>query len=369
MSSFPGRVAAIALWLSAAGAAAGFEGRYRVEGQELDGTACKGTALIDEREGLSFRILLKTVDPQGEERRAEARGTLGAGGVLRWTQKAVRQEILPDPELQAVARLDPAAVTPTLRVVYRDEQGKPVRREVWTRDERLAVPVAIVGVLGSAAFTRGIPADRAPAVERRILELLDAAYAEMGVSFVRARSEEGPWTVEGAQLDQDHDGRLSREEVAGLRDELEKAGVKRPGRVVMVVTGGTLVGRGCRGLTLGDAPRTPSSLRDFNDNFSLVGAAYLDATRFHTVPHEVGHQLGLDDVARSNRTQLKHPERDDHLMLSGGAGTFLDPVARELLLKALRQPDHGLLGRRTALTLDLGEDEKGDLGPLAPTPR
>lgn len=344
-----------------------FEGRWRIEGQEADGTATKGVALVDERDGVSFRLLTKTCDKDGTtERRVETRATLGAGGVLRWSQKAVRNEFLPDPPLTAVARLDAEANPPVLRVIYRDEQGKPVRRELWTRDESVAVPVALVGLVESEAFARGIPADALGPAGEQVLAQLSRVYAPLGVKFVRAGE---PLGVAGEKVDADHDGKLSRDEVATLRDELEKAGTKRPGRVVIVLTGGTVVGRGCRGITLGDAPRNPTSLRDFNDNFSLIGLRYVDATRYHTVAHEVGHQLGLDDLARSNRMELRHPERDDHLMLSGGTGTFIDPAARELLLKGLRQPDHGLAGRRTALTLDFGDEERTDLGPLAPAPR
>ena len=350
------------LVVSGVAPALGFEGRYRVEGQELDGSTCKGLALVDERDGATFRVQLKTVDPQGAERRVETRATLGAGGILRWSQRAVRQEFLHDPPLSALARLDPAAAVPTLRVIYRDEEGKQVRRELWVRDDAVVIPVAVVGLLGSEGFARGVTAEQAKAAQGHVVEQLGAAYRGLGVSFVPAR-EEGAWTVEGAGVDKDKNGRLGREEVAALRDELERAGVKRPGRVVLVITGGGVVGRGCRGLTLGDAPRTPTSLRDFNDNFSLVGLRYLDASRYHTVPHEVGHQLGLDDVVRTNRSQLRQPDREDHLMLGGGIGTHIDPAAAELLLKAVRQPDHGLLGRRTPLTLDFGDEERGDLTP------
>lgn len=350
---------ACALLLLGSAPAWAFEGRYRVEGQAIDGTTYKGLALVDEREGATFRVMFKTVDAKGVERRAETRASLGEGGVLRWSQRAVREEFLQDPPLDAMARLEPGTAVPTVRVLYRDEEGKPSRREVWVRDDAITIPVAVVGVLGSESFARGVTAEQAQAAERHVLEQLTRVYAPLGITFVAAR-EEGSWTIEGEKLDLDHDGKLDREEAAGLRAQLERSGVKRPGRVVLVVTGGGVVGRGCRGLTLGDAPRTPTSLRDFNDNFSLVGLRYLDASRYHTVPHEVGHQLGLDDVVRTNRSQLRAPEREDHLMMGGGIGTHIDPVAAELLLKSARQPEYGLQGRRTALTLDFGDEDRGD---------
>ena len=48
--------------------------------------------------------------------------------------------------------------------------------------------------------------------------------------------------------------------------------------------------KGCRGWTLGDAPATPHSLGDVNDNFSLVGARWLAS--HHTAARWCSRQEG-----------------------------------------------------------------------------
>lgn len=141
--------------------------------------------------------------------------------------------------------------------------------------------------------------------------------------------------VDGAAADADHDGQLSRPELAALRDDLERRGVKRRGQVTLVLTAAPFVAADCRGWTLGDVPSVQGSLADRNDNFSVVGLSFLDPTRFHTVAHEVGHQLGLDDLRPDNRGQLEQPDRDDHLMESGGCGHFVDPAAGRIVRHGL----------------------------------
>lgn len=329
------RLAAVLLLLTACAAHA--QGaRYRVEGQGPEG-ACAGTALVTpEPAGERVIVSLKTVGPDGDERR-------GLGAVAQRSfdrlafDLAASRGLITEPRLRARARRTAPGV---LEVVYQDAEARVVRRETWRRDEDVVVPLVVVALGGASGF-QGVSAEDAAGAQRTILEQLDGVFAPCRVRFA-ATGE--PALLPGAAYDADQDGRLGRPEVARLRDDLEARELKRPGRVVLVLTASPLVGRGCRGWTIGDAPATPHSLEDVNDNFSLVGARWL--RNQHTVAHEVGHQLGLDDLGAENRALLERRDRADQLMESGGAGWFLDPALVALVRRNARWPDHGLDGRR-----------------------
>ncbi|MCW8139357.1 MAG: hypothetical protein KIT58_10690 [Planctomycetota bacterium] len=309
--------------------------RFRIDGVGSDGP-CTGTALLAQEPGGALVVTLKTVGSDGVERRARAEVSR-AGGLLSFTVRLARGVVLEPPLSARSRRLEGGA----LEVVYRDERGGVVRHEVWSRDEEVTIPVLVVALTGEPFRFPDVTAEEAAQAQASALAQLDAVYAP---GRLRVEAVSAPVLLAGAPFDKDGDGRLSRDEGAALRAALEARELKRPGRVVLVVTSAPIVGRGCRGWTLGDARATPHSLGDVNDNFSLVGLKFIANGR--TVPHEVGHQLGLDDLTPHNRDLLERRERGDHLMESGGVGAFLDPAITRVLRRTARRPDHGLEGRR-----------------------
>lgn len=313
--------------------------RYRIEGTGPEG-ACEGSAFVAPEPGGPLTVTLKTRDAEGEERRARAE-LVRTGGLIAFDTRASRGVIV-EPALSARAR---RLASGALEVVYRDSRGEVVRRETWRREEEVTIPLQVVALSGEGRFP-GVSAEQAAAAQAAILEQLTTVFAPCRVRFEAVSA--APVIVAGTDFDQDGDGRLVREEAASVRAALEQREVKRPGRVVVVVTAASFVGRGCRGWTLGDAPATPHSLGDVNDNFSLVGSRFLDG--HHTAAHEVGHQLGLDDLTPQNRDLLENRERGDQLMESGGHGVFVDPAFVRLVRSNVRWPDHGLDGRRQGLT-------------------
>lgn len=319
-------------------------GRFRIEGQGPEGRY-EGAAFI-RAAGETCRVLIKTAAASADdERRGEADAQVVETG-LRFTLRAERGP-LREAALRADARRGSGGA---LLVGYRDARGQLVRRETWTREDVVTVPFVVVALLSDRASFPGISPEAAKRAEAQARRQLDGVYGPLGVTFAPVQG--GPVLVDGAAQDRNGDGRLQRAEVEALRDALEQDGTKRPGRVVLVVTAAGFAAHGCRGWTLGDAPATPHSLGDVNDNLSLIGADYL-GDEHHTVAHEVGHQLGLDDLTRENRLELARPEREDHLMESGGEGLFLDPAAARLVRRAALLPDHGLCGRRTSSTVPL----------------
>jgi hypothetical protein len=319
-------------------------GRFRIEGEGPEGRY-EGAAFVRGGAG-GLRVLIKTAAGSAaeDERRGEADAWQVETG-LRFTLRAERGPIR-EAALRADAR---RAATAQLAVAYRDAAGRAVRRETWTREDAVTVPFVVVALTSDQPRFPGISREVAARAEAQARRQLDRVYGPLGVKFAPVAG--GPVLVDGAARDANGDGRLQRAEVEALRDRLEADGTKRPGRVVLVVTAAPFAAPGCRGWTLGDAPATPHSLGDVNDNLSLVGADYLDPDAHHTVAHEVGHQLGLDDLTRENRLQLARPDREDHLMESGGDGLFLDPAAARLVRRAALLPDHGLCGRRTPAPL------------------
>jgi hypothetical protein len=313
--------------------------RYRIEGAGPEGR-CEGSAFIAPEPGGPLTVTLKTRDAAGEERRARAE-VVRAGVFLAFDVRASRGVIV-EPALSARAR---RLGSGALEVAYRDARGEVVRRETWRRDEDVTIPLQVVALTGEPGRFPGVSAEQAAAAQDAILAQLDLVF---GPCRVRFEAVSAPALLPGAGFDADQDGRLVREEAATVRGALEERELKRPGRVVLVVTAAAFVGRGCRGWTLGDAPPTPHSLGDVNDNFSLVGARFLDG--HHTAAHEVGHQLGLDDLTPQNRGLLERRDRDDQLMESGGHGVFVDPAFMRVLRGNVRWPDHGLDGRRQGLT-------------------
>ena len=308
------------------------EGRYRIEGVG-PGAAYVGSGRIwsagdDVR--VSFRLF-----EGGAERRATG-VTRAAGGGLALS---LRIDSRPGSAGRAQGRAVPLAGG-GLKVSYRD--GDLLRHEVWTRDDALArVPVVVVALGGPG----GVTPVQARAAQRWILAQLNAVYGDLGVAFHALLS--APRELPAKEFDLDEDGTYSRDEVRALRGALEEQRLKSPGRVVLAVTSADFVHGDCRGWTLGDAPPTPGTLTDPNDNFSLVGLSYLDPSEFHTVAHEVGHQLGLDDLRPANRHLLEEPRRSDHLMISGGRGLHLDRETRRIVRSGVtRFPNHGLDGRR-----------------------
>jgi len=347
------RCAGVALLagLLTASAAAAFEGRYRVHGTGLAGDYT-GSALVD-RSGDVYRIALKTTGPS-RERRAEVEGVRSG------------LELSFDLPGRLVARVRMSADRSVLRVGYWDGSGDLVRREVWAPSGEVRIPVVVAALSGGPGFS-GVDADRAAAARDTILAHLASTYGRLA-AFEAAGEVV---VLDGPAADRDGDGRLSRAEGDAIRADLERRGAKRPGRVVLVLTAAPFIGRGCRGWTLGDAPPTPRTLTDANDNFSLVGVDYLDPDAHHTVPHEVGHQLGLDDLRPANRGLLAAPSRRDHLMESGGRGVHLDRRVLDVLRPRVLDPDHGLRGRRAASAHllagpDEGDDEPAGLGAVPP---
>lgn len=342
----PGSAAALAgvglALLALSGPASAQEGRYRIEGQGPEG-AYRGSAEL-RRLADGWALAFRTFTRDGRERFGRARASSQRGALvfaLREERLEGRLRTVPGERGLVAAYVDPRA---------RASEGEPalIRRERWEPNAGALVPVIVV-VLGGDERFPGVTAAQAREAQTWILAQLEATFAPLGLEFVGLTGE--PVVVPGAPFDRNEDGALSRVEVRGVRDELERRGLKRPGRVVLVLTAAGFVHGACRGWTLGDAPATPNTLGDPNDNFSLLGLRYLDPSRYHTVAHEVGHQLGLDDLNPRNRELLDEPRRDDHLMLSGGVGIHLDPVVAALLRRTVvdRFPLHGLEGRREAL--------------------
>ncbi len=330
----------LALLLLVAPPALASGARYRIDGNGPEG-AYLGSALIAREPGGRLVVAFKTVDREGGERRGrvEVDRPPADGRTLTFAVRAMRGFVEEPPLAVTARRVDGG----TLDVVYHSVRGDVVRRETWRRDEHVTVPIQVVALTGEAFRFPGVSADEATSAQARILEQLAAVYGPWRVDFAPAAP---PALLPGDDYDVDGDGRLGREEIVALRADLERRELKRPGRVVLVLTAAPLVGRGCRGWTLGDAPATPHSLGDVNDNFSLMRLDYVD--NGHTAAHEVGHQLGLDDLTPHNRGLLERRDRGDQLMESGGLGAFLDPAQGRLLRRVVRWPDHGLDGRRVA---------------------
>ncbi len=306
-------------------------GRYRVEGD--DGRSV--SSAVVQKDGQGWRVSVESTALDGTRYRAKAQATLDPRG-LAFPGKA--QPLGTETLACAVdARRSGRGV---LTVAWRDAAGRTLRRETWTKDldrrDHVVVPVTVVALGGPPASEGefpGVSAEQAAAAQTTALAALDRAFGPLGVRFKAAA--DAPLLLDGAKADADEDGELSRPELAALRDDLERRGVKQRGQVTLVLTAAPFVAADCRGWTLGDVPSVQGSLADHNDNFSVVGLSFLDPSRFHTVAHEVGHQLGLDDLRADNRPQLEQPGRDDHLMESGGCGHFVDPAAGRIVRHGL----------------------------------
>lgn len=326
------------LVLSLPGLALAQEGRYRIDGVGPAGTY-RGSAEIAAGEQ-RFSLKTRTFDSRAREVRYEG-DALPSADALRALLRGKREgQALP--QLRILIKRVPGEAD-ALTATYYDAQRQVVRRESWTRTQEIEVPLSVVVIEGAGKLP-GVPAGEAKEAQRRIEAQLNATFKPLGVHFQALRDE--PWTAPGAALDRDQDGRLDKDECAALQGELERRGIKQPGRVVVVLTDAPFVHPGCRGWTPGDAPATDHTLVDPNDNLSIVGRAYLSPARFHTVAHEVGHQLGLDDLRPTNRHLLRESARPDHLMESGGRGFYLDPAILEILRRhVVGFPNHGLEGR------------------------
>lgn len=312
--------------------------RYQVQGVGPEGSY-EGTAVLSRG-----RVVVKTYDGSGRERITEADARRRGSG-LRFTSRSTLECLVQRP-LRATLRAIEGERS-SLVATYRDAEGQVVRRECWLRSDRIRIPLQVVALSGDERFP-AVSAEQALEAQTWILGQLSAVFGPLDVEFAPITA--APERRSGAAYDLDRDGQLSLEESRGLRDALEREGLKRSGRVLLVLTRSGFADRidsdRCRGWTLGDASATPHSLDDLNDNFSIVGLRYLDPNRFHTVAHEVAHQLGLDDVTPQNRHLLAESVRKDHLMISGGTGLYLDARVSLLLRRTSgRFPDHGLEGR------------------------
>lgn len=322
------------------------EGHYRVDGLGPEGVY-RGSAQIESgriegsRRGLI--VSMRAFDSRVRELRYSGQTPGLSKGALRLVMSGKREGKLLAPLRVLIKRVpgDDKALT----AVYLDNDKKVIRRESWIRTRVIEIPLVVITLDSDKDSNfQGVPADQAEVSQRRIEAQLNTTFKPVGVRFRALRDK--PWSVPGHKFDRNKDGRLGKDEVALLQAALERRGFKQPGRAVVVLTDAPFAHPGCRGWTPGDAPATPHSLTDPNDNLSIIGRAYLSPARFHTVAHEVGHQLGLDDLYKTNRGKLDDPRRHDHLMESGGRGFHLDPA----VLKILRRhtagfPNCGLEGR------------------------
>ena len=321
--------------------AAAQEGHYRVDGLGPEGVY-RGSAQIEgSRRGLA--VSMRAFDSRVRELRYSGKTTGLTKGELRVVMSGKREDKLLPP-LRVVIKPVPGD-DKALSAIYLDNDKKVIRRESWIRTRIVEIPLVVITLESDSKTSfQGVPADEAEVSQRRIEAQLNTTFKPVGVRFRALRDK--PWAVPGDVFDRNKDGRLGKDEVALLQGALERRGFKQPGRVVVVLTDAPFAHPGCRGWTPGDAPATPHSLTDPNDNLSIVGRAYLSPARFHTVAHEVGHQLGLDDLYTTNRGKLEDAKRHDHLMESGGRGFHLDAA----ILKILRRhtagfPNAGLEGR------------------------